>query len=85
MMEENGFDSLDENSTQRIIDQADGRILNERLVDLDPKDREILNLRYYQDLSVKEVAKIMKQSENSISVKIHRIIEKLKKNMNNKK
>lgn len=69
----------DHESKENIINFSEGSILNENLLRLDPQDREIIYLRYYQDLSIKEVAEIVGSNENSVSVKIHRILEKLKK------
>ena len=40
---------------------------------------EVIVLRYFNDLSVKEIAEILKTKENNISVRLHRGIEKLKK------
>ncbi len=45
---------------------------------LKEKDAEIMKLRYVDGLSIQEIAQIASSSENSISVKIHRLLEKLK-------
>lgn len=42
------------------------------------QDAEIMKLRYIDDLSIQEIAQITSSSENSISVKIHRLLKKLK-------
>jgi RNA polymerase sigma-70 factor (ECF subfamily) len=42
-------------------------------------DREIFVLRYVEDLSVKEIAKIVNKSENAVSVRINRGIQKIRK------
>lgn len=44
---------------------------------------EILTLRYVNDLSIKEISNIVDQSENNVSVRIHRALEKLKLQMEN--
>lgn len=45
---------------------------------LPEKYREIIRLRYVDDLTPGEIALITGQSENAVSVKIHRGLEKLK-------
>ncbi|MFM2357608.1 MAG: hypothetical protein RJA61_345 [Candidatus Parcubacteria bacterium] len=40
--------------------------------------REILRLRYIDDLSVSEIAETIGEKENAVSVRIHRGVEKLK-------
>lgn len=55
---------------------------------LEEKYKDVLILRFVEDMSIKEIAKIMHQGENNISVRIHRGIQKLKdaleKNQNGK-
>lgn len=50
---------------------------------LDESHIEILTLRYINDLSIKEISNIVDQSENNVSVRIHRALEKLKLQMEN--
>lgn len=45
---------------------------------LEEKYRNVLTLRFIENLSVKEIAKVLKKTENNISVRIHRGIQKLK-------
>lgn len=42
------------------------------------KDAELMKLRYVDGLSIQEISQITSSSENSVSVKIHRLLEKLK-------
>lgn len=46
---------------------------------LDARDKEIMILRYVNDLPVKEIAKIIGETDTAVSVKIHRTIKKLQK------
>ena len=41
-------------------------------------DAELMKLRYVDGLSIQEISQITSSSENSISVKIHRLLDKLK-------
>ena len=46
---------------------------------LEPMYRQIMVLRYVEDLPVKEIAEILGETETAVSVKIHRAIKKLQK------
>ena len=60
-------DRLDAHAALAIVDQ------------LDDKYREAVLLRYLDDLSPKEIASIINESENVVSVRIHRGLAQLKK------
>ncbi len=53
-------------------------IVIEALQKLPENYREVMRLRYVDDLTPGEIAEITGQSENAVSVKIHRGLEKLK-------
>lgn len=57
----------------------DGQKAIEVLDELDDGYREILILRYVNDLGVSEIAKLIKEKENTVSVRIHRGMDKLRK------
>jgi RNA polymerase sigma-70 factor (ECF subfamily) len=75
---EGGYDPVGEGASS-ITDFASAQHLLRLLDELDSQSREILTLRYVSDLSVTDIAKVIGQSENVVSVRIHRAIEKLKK------
>jgi RNA polymerase sigma-70 factor (ECF subfamily) len=52
--------------------------IREKVNELPENYREVVTLKYLDDLSIKEIAEIMDTSENNISVRLHRGIEKLK-------
>lgn len=54
------------------------KLVFENLERLLPQYQEVIVLRYVQDLSVKEIAAVLDASENTISVRIHRALEKLR-------
>lgn len=76
---EEGFDAKDE-STHTDVEQSVevGRIF-EIIGRMDRDTAEPLILRFADGLSVKEIAEILGESENVISVRIHRGIKKLQK------
>ncbi len=59
-------------------DKFEGKVAFEAIQKLDLKYREVIVLRYVEDMSVKDIALILKDKENNVSVKIHRGLEKLK-------
>ena len=50
----------------------------EQVAKLPEKYRDVLMLRYVDDLSVAEISVIIAETENNVSVRIHRGLEKLK-------
>ena len=45
---------------------------------LDGRYREVIMLRYVEEFSVKEIAEILEETENTISVRIHRGLQKVR-------
>ncbi len=56
-------------------DAQDRTQMIERLKQLPEHSYEILVMRFIQELTISEIAKIYKESENAISVRIHRAIK----------
>ncbi len=72
---ENGFEPA---AKAVAADQAEaGRILS-AAARLDPKYREVLLMRYVEGLGPAEIAEIIGESENNVSVRIHRALERLR-------
>lgn len=55
----------------------------ERLEILDDHHKELIILRFVEEMSIKEIAEIFQERPNTISVKIHRAVEKLKEHIHN--
>ena len=49
---------------------------------LKPELQELLYMRYFEGMSVSDIAQALNERENSVSVKLHRITETLKKSLN---
>ena len=78
-MMEDGYDvGHDERENHEQI--SDGELIMKSLANIDEKYREVLSMRYIEDMSITEIAKATGESENNVSVRIHRGIEKLKNN-----
>lgn len=59
-------------------DQLDGAEIANYLKQLPKDDRELLVMRYIDDLSPKEIAEILEETANVISVRLNRAIKKLR-------
>jgi len=57
----------------------------ELLDEIDQKHREVFVLRFIEEMSPKEIAGILNESENNVSVKINRATKKMKELINNGK
>lgn len=55
--------------------QFDQQVMIDKLKELPEQHFELLTLRFIQELTIPEIAKIYKESENTISVRIHRAIK----------
>lgn len=78
MSEKAGFDPEDKNR-QTLEDETEIKILIEKMQLLKPNERDLLTMRYINDLKVSEIAKILNALPNTVSVKIGRAEESLKK------
>lgn len=76
---ESGFDPKSEiDEMERKEDSFEKDEALKVISQLEEKYKDVLILRFAEDLSIKEIAKILKEKENNISVRIHRGLQKLK-------
>lgn len=76
-LREDGFD-IGNDEHIKNEDKLEGEFAIECLNDLSPILKEVLILKYVEDMSVGEIAKALNQNENTVSVRIHRAINELK-------
>lgn len=76
---ETGVDFAGEDMEESATDNFDKDFVVGKLERLDPEDREILTMRYVNEMSIKEIAETLDMTSNNVSVKIHRAVEKMKK------
>lgn len=76
--EEKGFDPAVEGSTM-MKNQVDSELIITLAKQLDPDSREVLLLRYVDNLAPREIAEIIGESTNVISVRIHRAVKEIQK------
>lgn len=83
MMDDDGFEPADESAP--IIEHVpDARGAMKLLAMLDDIYRIAITMRFVDGLSPKEIAEALNVSENVVSVRIHRGIDRLKKMMDRK-
>ena len=63
---------------KEIESQAVISSIKERMQDLPEEERQLLTLRYFDDLDPKDIAEIMGITANNVSVKLNRAIKALK-------
>lgn len=66
------------NTLEAAVERFDGKRALKALEELDEPYKEAISLRYVEGLSPKEIAAIVEESENTVSVRIHRGLKKLK-------
>ena len=76
-MMEQGFD-VGVEIYQGLIDKMDGEQALAVLGSIPEKYRDAIYMQYVEGLSIKEIAVITSESENNISVRIHRGLQKLR-------
>jgi RNA polymerase sigma-70 factor, ECF subfamily len=80
-LQEQGFDpGLDE--TERTQRQIDSRAILAVVEQLDQKYRDVVLMRFIDEFSPKEIAEILGEKENAVSVRIHRGLAQLRKLIN---
>lgn len=77
---EGGFDPSDKKG-ENIEQSAEFQNVLKRLPELSPEEQNLITWRFVEDLSPKEISEILKERENTVSVRIHRALEHLKELM----
>ncbi|MES2622837.1 MAG: sigma-70 family RNA polymerase sigma factor [Patescibacteria group bacterium] len=82
LIDNEGYDLLsDEDATSSTETDISFKELSKHIVKLKPAHQELIYMRYFEGMSVTEISLALNERENTISVKLHRIAETLKKNM----
>ena len=78
-------ESLQENSSDNLVDELirseQRRFLYEAMLKLPDRQREILELFYFSELSIKEIAEIMRLTSQNVRVLAYRAKKKLREYM----
>lgn len=80
MTETFGFDPRD---TKMLSPEQESEyaLLLKKMSELEPLDRDLLTMRYVEGLPVKEIAGILQEAPNTISVRIHRTLKRLREEL----
>lgn len=79
---EHGFDPETTMHTDEIFRNDDIKTVQSLLEDLDEESKQIIFLRYTEEKPIEEIASLYGKSTNAMTVRIHRIIQKLKSRYN---
>lgn len=83
---ETGVDfASDENILQEQISQDGFKYILQNLSILNEQQKQLVILRIVEERSIKEIAEIFQERPNTVSVKIHRALDKLKNHLETKK
>ena len=83
-LQADGFDVANDDY-EAIMTMLSGRELTALLDCLKKSYRDVIVMRYIDDLPVQEIAGIISERENTVSVRIHRGLKELKKIIENEK
>jgi len=75
---ENGFDPVGSGS-EEIIAVSEKEQVMKYLEKFEESDRAVVVMRYIDGLPVKHIAKVLGETENAISVRLHRLVKKMQK------
>ena len=81
---EEGFDPGTLGHEEIVLD-AEYSEVKKVLMDIPEGDRDVIVFRYIDGLSIKEIAKTLKETENTVSVRLHRTLEKARKILNHER
>lgn len=80
---EGTFDDLSENTTEALAATIDGKQAFALLETLPDVYREVLILRFIDELGPREISQLIEETENVVSVRIHRGLKLLREKMHN--
>lgn len=72
---------LDERGDTPVFDSVKNQDIFNAVMSLPQKERTAIHLFYYEDLSVKEIAKLTKQSESAVKTRLHRARKNLREKL----
>ncbi len=77
-MDEGSFPELSESTVEALAATIDGRKAFDLLKELPEEYREVLVFRFVDELGPKEIGELIEESENVVSVRIHRALKLLR-------
>jgi len=77
LAEDHNFDPP-ENTHEKIEQESEIHLLTKTLDKLEDEYKEVMIMRYIDGLSIKEISEIKEESQNAVSVRLHRATNKMK-------
>ena len=81
-LQEEGFDPSDDFRKTDLEFRLDSKNIVDKLSELPEDDRDIVVMRYINELRPKEIAEILGESENVVSVRINRALKRARELLN---
>lgn len=78
-VDEGSFDDLSENTVEALAATIDGKKAFDLIAELPVQYREVIIYRFVDQLGPREISELIEESENVISVRIHRGLKLLRK------
>jgi len=78
-VDEGSFDDLSENSVEALAATIDGKKAFDLIAELPVQYREVIIYRFVDQLGPREISELIEESENVVSVRIHRGLKLLRK------
>lgn len=78
-VDEGSFDELSESTAEALAATIDGRKAFELLEEMPDQYREVIILRFVDQLGPREISELIEETENVVSVRIHRGLKMLRK------
>jgi len=77
-VDEGSFPELSENTVEALAATIDGKKAFELIAELPDVYREVIILRFVDELGPREISELIEESENVVSVRIHRALKMLR-------
>lgn len=77
-VDEGTFEELHQGSLEEVADAMDARRALDKVGELPDVYREVLTLRFVDGLGPKDIAQLIEESENVVSVRLHRGLKALR-------
>lgn len=71
-------DSAENNPQKELISREDREEINRAIFQLSEKDQQVINLTFFEEMKAQEIAGILDCSTDSVYVRLHRALKKLK-------
>lgn len=78
MLAEEGFDPESHTTVETLLKQDDIATIQSLMDDLDEESKQIIYLRFSEERPIEDIARMFGKSTNAMTVRIHRIVKKLR-------